>query len=35
MLRWFPDGTRLAQLARDKGLSASTSYRYLNEGLAS
>ncbi|GAA3871578.1 IS5-like element IS470 family transposase [Streptomyces lacrimifluminis] len=34
VLRWFLDGTRLAQLARDNGLSASTSYRYLHEGLA-
>ncbi|MDH6573849.1 hypothetical protein M2160_008956 [Streptomyces sp. SAI-117] len=34
MLRWFLDGTRLAQLACDYGLSASTSYRSLYEGLA-
>lgn len=34
VLRWFLDGTRLAQLARDNGLSVSTSYRYLHEGLA-
>jgi len=34
VLRWFLDGTRLAQLARDNGLSASTAYRYLHEGLA-
>lgn len=34
VLRWFIDGTRLAQLARDNGLSTSTTYRYLHEGLA-
>ncbi|MGW9027711.1 HARBI1 family protein [Streptomyces sp. NPDC055722] len=34
ILRWFLDGTRLAQLARDNGLSSSTAYRYLHEGLA-
>jgi hypothetical protein len=34
VLRWFLDGTRLTQLARDNGLSVSTSYRYLHEGLA-
>jgi hypothetical protein len=34
VLRWFLDGTRLAQLACDNGLSVSTSYRYLHEGLA-
>lgn len=34
VLRWFIDGTRLAQLACDKGLSTSTTYRYLHEGLA-
>jgi hypothetical protein len=34
VLRWFLDGTRLAQLACDNGLSASTSYRYLHEGPA-
>lgn len=33
LLRWFLDGTRLAQLARDNGLSTSTAYRYLHEGL--
>jgi hypothetical protein len=33
ILRWFLDGTRLAQLARDNGLSSSTAYRYLLEGL--
>jgi hypothetical protein len=34
ILRWFVDGTRLAQLARDNGLSTSTAYRYLHEGLS-
>lgn len=34
VLRWFIDGTRVAQLARDNGLSTSTAYRYLHEGLA-
>jgi hypothetical protein len=33
VLRWFIDGTRLSQLARDNGLSVSTAYRYLHEGL--
>jgi hypothetical protein len=33
VLRWFTDGTRLVQLARDNGLSTSTAYRYLHEGL--
>ncbi|WP_437107331.1 HARBI1 family protein [Streptomyces flaveolus] len=33
ILRWFLDGTRLAQLARDNDLSSSTAYRYLHEGL--
>lgn len=33
ILRWFIDGTRLSQLARDNGLSSSTAYRYLHEGL--
>jgi hypothetical protein len=33
VLRWFIDGTRLSQLARDNGLSTSTVYRYLHEGL--
>ena len=27
VLRWFLDGTRLAQLARDNGVSTSTAYR--------
>lgn len=33
MLRWFIDGTRLSQLARDNSLSTSTASRYLHEGL--
>ena len=33
ILRWFLDGTRLSQLARDNGMSTSTAYRYLHEGL--
>ncbi|MFD4977517.1 transposase family protein [Streptomyces sp. NPDC058424] len=33
ILRWFLDGTRLSQLARDNSLSSSTAYRYLHEGL--
>lgn len=33
VLRWFIDGTRLVQLARDNGISALTAYRYLHEGL--
>jgi DDE superfamily endonuclease len=33
VLRWFVDGTRLVQLARDNGISVPTSYRYLHEGL--
>lgn len=33
VLRWFIDGTRLSQLARDNALSTSTAYRYLHEGL--
>jgi hypothetical protein len=33
VLRWFIDNARLSQLARDNGLSASTAYRYLHEGL--
>ncbi|MFD0508124.1 transposase family protein [Streptomyces chiangmaiensis] len=32
ILRWFIDGTRLSQLARDNSLSTSTAYRYLHEG---
>jgi hypothetical protein len=33
ILRWFLDRTRLAQLASDNGISASTAYRYLHEGI--
>ncbi|WP_406726619.1 transposase family protein [Streptomyces sp. GD-15H] len=33
VLRWFVDGTRIAQLARDNGISVPTTYRYLHEGL--
>jgi hypothetical protein len=33
VLRWFVDGTRLAQLARDNDISVPTAYRYLHEGL--
>ena len=30
VLRWFLDGTRVAQLARDNQVSSSTAYRYLH-----
>src|SRR3954470_16498921 len=33
ILRWFLDGTRLAQLAADNAISASTAYRNLHEGI--
>ena len=33
MLRWFLDGTRLAQLAADHRIGSSTAYRYLHEGI--
>src|SRR3954449_496506 len=33
ILRWFLDGTRLAQLASDNAISPSTAYRYLHEGI--
>jgi hypothetical protein len=33
LLRWFIDGTRLAQLARDNAIGRSTAYRYLHEGI--
>uniref|UniRef100_A0AAU1IDY7 Transposase family protein n=1 Tax=Streptomyces sp. NBC_00180 TaxID=2903632 RepID=A0AAU1IDY7_9ACTN len=33
VLRWFIDNARVSQLARDNGLSTSTAYRYLHEGL--
>src|SRR3954447_10853630 len=32
VLRWFLDGTRLAQLATDHRIGRSTAYRYLHEG---
>jgi hypothetical protein len=34
VLRWFVDGTRLAQLATDNRIGRSTAYRYLHEGIA-
>jgi hypothetical protein len=33
VLRWFCDGTRMSQLARDNGISKSTGYDYLHEGI--
>ncbi|MGW1726410.1 hypothetical protein ACWCQK_26165 [Streptomyces sp. NPDC002306] len=33
ILRWFLDGTRLTQLARDNRISVPTAYRYLHEEL--
>jgi hypothetical protein len=33
VLRWFLDGTRVAQLAADNQLSSSTTYRYLHEAI--
>lgn len=33
VLRWFRDHTRVAQLARDHGISPATGYRYLHEGI--
>jgi hypothetical protein len=33
VLRWFLDGTRLAQLAIDNRIGRSTAYRYLHEGI--
>jgi DDE superfamily endonuclease len=33
LLRWFVDGTRLAQLAADNAIGRSTAYRYLHEGI--
>src|SRR5512135_1293245 len=33
VLRWFVDGTRLAQLAADNRIGVSTAYRYLHEGI--
>ena len=33
VLRWFLDGTRLAQLACDHRIGRSTAYRYLHGGI--
>jgi DDE superfamily endonuclease len=33
VLRWFCDGTRMRQLARDNQISVSTGYNYLHEGI--
>ncbi len=33
LLRWFVDGTRLAQLSIDHRIGRSTAYRYLHEGI--
>src|SRR4051794_26308868 len=33
VLRWFVDGTRLAQLAVDHRIGRSTAYRHLHEGI--
>src|SRR5512142_3350237 len=33
VLRWFVDGTRLAQLAAGNRIGRSTAYRYLHEGI--
>jgi hypothetical protein len=33
VLRWFRDDTRMRTLAADAGLSISTAYRYLHEGI--
>lgn len=33
VLRWFLDGTRMRQLARDNTISDSTGYAYLHEGI--
>jgi hypothetical protein len=33
VIRWFLDGTRLAQLARDNAVGKSTAYDYLQEGI--
>src|SRR5688500_7488943 len=33
LLRWFLDGTRLAQLATDNTIGRPTAYRYLHEGI--
>lgn len=33
VIRWFLDGTRVAQLAGDNGIGRSTAYDYLHEGI--
>ena len=33
VLRWFIDGARVRDLARDNGISSSTGYKYLHEGI--
>lgn len=33
VLRWFLDGTRVSQLARDNAIGKSTGYDYLHEGI--
>ena len=33
VLRWFPDGTRVSQLARGNAIGKSTGYDYLHEGI--
>jgi hypothetical protein len=33
VLRWFLDGTRMLQLARDNAIGTSTAYEYLHEGI--
>jgi hypothetical protein len=33
VIRWYLDGTRIAQLAVDNAIGASTAYRYLHEGI--
>jgi hypothetical protein len=33
VLRWFLDGTRMSQLARDNRIGKSTAYDYLHEGI--
>jgi hypothetical protein len=33
VIRWYLDGTRIARLATDNAIGASTAYRYLHEGI--
>jgi hypothetical protein len=33
VIRWFLDGTRMSQLARDNAIGKSTGYDYLHEGI--